>query len=112
MLAPEFTANGFARYEHPLENATISTILSFNVQGSHFFDITNSDISRQGTYALLDARVSYIPDDSFWQFNVFVENLTDEEYLVYTFDFTGIGGFNQLFFGRPLTWGVSLDLSF
>ncbi|WP_374764801.1 TonB-dependent receptor [Yunchengibacter salinarum] len=113
VLAPEVTANGFVRYTHaPGDSGELSHILSFNYQGSHFFDITNSDISRQGDYVLFDFRSTWRSDDGRYELSAFVENIFDKEYLVYTFDFTGIGGFNQQFFGPPRWWGVTLGVTY
>ena len=111
VLAPELTANGFVRYGHDLGSGELSFSVNFNYQSEHFFDITNSAISRQEDYALFGARVAYEHDDG-WNVAVFGENLFDEEYLVYSFDFTGPGGFNQLFYGKPQWFGVSAGYRF
>ncbi len=111
VLAPEFTANGFVRYGRPVGKGELSGSVSFNYMSEHFFDITNSPNSRQSGYAVLGARIGY-EDDSGWRIAVFGDNLFDEEYLVYTFDFTGPGGFNQRFFGRPQWFGVSAGVDF
>ncbi|WP_172439023.1 TonB-dependent receptor [Porphyrobacter sp. TH134] len=111
VLAPRFTANGFVRYGKPVGKGELSGSVSFNYQSEHFFDITNSPNSRQGAYAVVGARIGY-EDDSGWRIAVFGDNLFDEEYLVYTFDFTGPGGFNQRFFGRPQWFGVSAGVDF
>lgn len=111
VLAPEFTANGFVRYGQPVGNGELSFLVSFNYQGEHFFDITNSDLSRENGYAVFGARIAYEDDDG-WNVALFGENLTDEEYLVYTFDFTGPGGFNQRFFGKPQWFGISAGYNF
>jgi len=112
VLAPGLTANGFVRYGQLVGNGELAGTVSFNYQGEHFFDITNSALSRQGGYALFDARLSYGPEDGPWEVAVFGRNLTNKEYLVYTFDFTGLFGFNQQFFGPPRWWGGSLTLTF
>ena len=88
----------------------LSGMVSFNHQGSHFFDITNSPQSREGSYTLVDARIGYEADSGNWELAAFAKNLFDKEYRVYTFDFGGIGGFNQQFFGRPQWFGVQLTL--
>ena len=41
-----------------------------------------------------------------------MNNFTNEEYLVYTFDFTGTFGFNQQAYGRPRWGGVSFRYNF
>jgi hypothetical protein len=38
--------------------------------------------------------------------------VTDEEYLAYTFDFTGTFGFNQQAYGSPRWAGVSFRYNF
>ena len=113
VLAPEITVNGFVRYAQPVYKGELAGVLSFNYQGEHFFDITNSDISREDGYFLLDARLSYVMgDQNQIEFAVFGKNLTDKEYRVYTFDFTGPAGFNQQFFGPPRWFGGSVALRF
>lgn len=112
VLAPNVTANGFVRYAQPVGAGELAGTFSFNYQGEHFFDITNSELSREDGYLLLDARLAYVVNDGMWEFAVFGRNLTDKEYRVYTFDFTGPAGFNQQFFGPPRWWGGSIRLNF
>jgi len=112
VLAPNLTANGFIRYGKPVGGGELAGTFSFNYQGEHFFDITNSDLSREAGYVLFDARLAYGPEDGPWEIAVFGRNLTNKEYRVYTFDFTGLFGFNQQFFGPPRWWGGSVTLEF
>jgi iron complex outermembrane receptor protein len=41
-----------------------------------------------------------------------VKNLTNEEYRVYSFDFTSAAGFNQNFYAAPRWVGVTLNYTF
>ncbi len=112
VLAPEFSLNGLARYSIPLSgDSWVALQLDFNHQGDHFFDITNSDVSKEDAYTVLNARVSYQVNDKL-NLAAWVKNLADEEYRVYTFDFTGIAGFNQQFFAPPQWFGVSAHYQF
>ena len=105
VLAPEFTANGVARYETPIGNGVGSLQVSFNHQGSHFFDLQNTN--EEGSYTLFDARVGYsFGETDNLELYVFGKNLTDEEYRVYSFNFADAAGFQQEFFGRPAEYGV------
>lgn len=107
VLAPEFTANGVARYETELGNGMGSIQLAFNHQGSHFFDLQNTN--REGAYTLFDGRVGYaFGDDENLELYLFGKNLTDEEYRVYSFNFDSAGGFQQEFYGRPREYGIGL----
>ena len=108
VLAPEMSINGILRYQ---ATDVVSVQLDFNHQGEHFFDITNSDLSKEDSYTVVNARVGYDVTDN-CTVSAFVKNLTDEEYRVYTFDFTGPAGFNQQFFAPPRWYGASVNLRF
>lgn len=108
VLAPEFTLNGLVRYQ---ATDALSLQVDFNHQGDHFFDITNSDLSKEDAYTVFNARIGYDVNSNL-NLSAFVKNLTDEEYRVYTFDFTAAAGFNQQFFAPPRWAGVSLNYSF
>ena len=112
VLAPEFTFNGLVRYEFPLENNRgISFQIDFNHQGSHFFDITNSQVSKEDSYTVFNTRVAYRWNEKL-TFAVWGKNITDEDYRVYTFDFTGPAGLNQQFYAPPRWFGVSASYNF
>ncbi len=106
VLAPEFTINGLVRYEQNVGRGAVAYQLSFNHQDDHYFDITNKELSKEEAYTLLDGRVSYEVDN--WEFAIYGQNLTDEEYRVYTFDFSGPAGFNQQFYGKPRWFGATV----
>ncbi len=109
VLAPEFTANGFIRYERPLGFGTGSAMVSFNHQGAHYFDITNTDASKENAYTIVDARLAMATEDDKYEFSVFAKNLFQEEYRVYSFDFAGPAGLLQNFYGRPRWFGASIS---
>ena len=108
VLAPNLTFNGSLSYERDLAVGSLKGAVDFSYQGEQFFDITNSDVSQEDSYALVNLRLAYTtgPSDNY-EVAFFVNNLTDTEYRVYTFDFTGPAGFNQQFFGRPRWFGGS-----
>jgi len=108
VLAPEFTVNGIIRYQATEE---LSAQLDFNYQGEQFFDITNSEVSTEDAYTVFNARVGYRIND-FWKVSAFVKNLSDEEYRVYSFDFTQNAGFIQEFYARPRWVGVNVQYNF
>jgi iron complex outermembrane receptor protein len=112
VLSPDFSMNGLARYEWGAFGGTLSMQADFNHQGDHFFDITNIDIAEEDSYTVWNARAAYRSGDEKWQVALFGKNLSDKEYRVYTFNFTGAGGFNQQFFAPPRWYGVNVSYSF
>ncbi|MBR9910085.1 MAG: TonB-dependent receptor [Gammaproteobacteria bacterium] len=108
VLAPEFSLNGLVRYQ---ATDALSLQLDFNHQGDHYFDITNSDRSKEDAYTVFNARVGYQVNENL-KVALFAKNLTDEEYRVYTFDFTGPAGLNQQFYAPPRWVGANLNYSF
>jgi len=112
-LAPNVSANGSISYEKPAFGGKVKGTVDVTYNGSQFFDITNNDLSDEDGYALVNLRAAYTGgDDDQYEFAVFVNNVTDTEYRVYSFDFTGGIGVNQEFFGRPRWWGGSLTYNF
>lgn len=112
VLAPEFTANGAVAYTLDFMGGELVGSFDFSHQGEHYFDITNSAISRSDSYTIFGARIAYTDPSDTYKLAAFVKNLTDEEYLVYTFDFTGPAGLNQQFYGPPRWFGASVEFRF
>lgn len=108
VLAPEFSFNGLIRFQ---ATDALSFQVDFNHQGDHYFDITNSDVSEEDSYTVFNARIGYKVSDNL-TVAAYVKNLTEEEYRVYTFDFSGPAGFNQQFFAPPRWWGVNINYNF
>lgn len=110
VLAPEFSANGLARYTWNLGGSLVSVQADFSHQDDHFFDVVNQQIARESGYTVWNARAAYaFGSDLSWELSAWVKNLTDEEYRRYTFDFSGPGAFNQQFFAPPRWYGVTLN---
>lgn len=108
VLAPNFSLNGLVRYQ---ATEKMSFQIDFNHQGEQFFDITNSEISREESYTVFNARIGYDISENL-SVSAFIKNLTDEEYRVYSFDFTGPAGLNQNFYAAPRWAGVTLAYTF
>ncbi len=108
VLAPSYSVNGLVRYQATEE---LSMQIDFNHQDEQFFDITNSDVSNESAYTVFNARVGYEINENL-SVSAFVKNLTNEEYRVYSFDFTGAAGYNQNFYAAPRWVGVTLNYTF
>ena len=108
VLAPKYAVNGIIRY---YATDSISVQLDFNHQGEQFFDITNSEVSTEESYTVFNARVGYQINDA-WKVSAFAKNITDEEYRVYSFDFTQNAGYIQEFYARPRWMGINIQYNY
>ena len=109
VASPDVAANALVRYEWPAFSGNLAVQAWANYQDELFFDIQNSPVSLEDGYTVGNLRVSYAGQDDRWELAAFVNNVTDEEYLSYTFDFTGTFGFNQQSYGAPRWYGVSFQ---
>ncbi len=110
--APDWSFNASARYEWEIFKGSMAAIATYSYQGKTYFDIQNPDIAKEDGYSLTNLRLEWLSPDQDWTIAAFVNNVTDEEYLVYTFDFTGSFGFNQQAYGKPRWAGASIRYSF
>lgn len=109
VAAPDLSANALLRYEWPAAGGKFAAQLWGNYQDETFYDIQNVPVSREDGYAVGNFRFSYTSGDDRWSLAAFVYNFTEEEYLSYTFDFTGTFGFNQQAYGAPRWAGLSFQ---
>lgn len=112
VAAPGVAANALVRYEWPAFNGHLAVQAWANYQDEVFYDIQNVPVSREDGYTVANLRVSYAAENDRWVLAAFVHNLTDEEYLSYTFDFTGVFGFNQQAYGQPRWAGATFQYNF
>jgi iron complex outermembrane receptor protein len=112
VAAPDVAANASVRYEWPMLGGKTAILGTVTYQDDIYYDIQNVPVSFEDGYTVGNLRLSYANDASPWEIAAFVDNVTDEEYLVYTFDFTGTFGFNQLAYGKPRWYGVSFRYNF
>jgi iron complex outermembrane receptor protein len=110
--APDFNVSGLVRYEWPALDGTLAVQGSGSYQQEIWYDIQNHPISKEDGYTVVNLRASYTSGDGSWETYVFVNNAFEEEYKSYTFDFTGLFGFNQQAAGLPRWWGLGARLKF
>ena len=107
VAAPEFSATALVRYEWPAWGGKLAVQAWGSYQSPVTYDIQNVSVSKQGGYGLGNLRASYSDAAQRWEVAAFVHNITNQEYLSYTFDFTATFGFNQQAYGKPRWAGVS-----
>jgi iron complex outermembrane receptor protein len=108
VAAPDVTFNGLARYQWPAFAGTMAALAKFHYQSETFYDIQNYSNAREDGYVVGDVRLEWASQDDRWRLALFVNNIADEEYITYTFDFAGALGFNQVAYGKPRWYGGSI----
>ncbi|MEP1385521.1 MAG: TonB-dependent receptor [Paraglaciecola sp.] len=112
--SPEWNVNGLLRYEVPLSSGYIAIQGDFVYRDDVKFSLVEAETVQQEAYTLFNASISYTTDDQLWQVRAFVNNLTDEEYIVQAFDLSGtdVFGMTEQYYGKPRWAGVSVKYSF
>ena len=85
--------------------------LAANHVGEQYFNVINAETTRGGDYTLVDASLSYAPSDK-WEITVFVNNVTDEEALNYSYDISSYGKYTIQVYGPPRWAGARLKMNF
>ncbi len=109
--SPEWNLNGLVRYEWAMFGGAMAAQLDADYRSEHFFALTGAEPVTEEGYVVLNFSISYDVNDA-WNVTAFVRNLTDEEYLVQTFDLAGPFGLTEQYYGRPQWAGVSASYHF
>lgn len=112
--SPEWSYNAMVRYEVPVGAGHLAFQVDAQRRSEHYFSLTRLPTVTEDGYTLSNALVSYSHGDDLWTLSAFVHNLTDEEYLVQTFDLSGpnVFGLVEQYYGKPRWWGVSFRYNF
>ncbi len=115
---PKWNINGLIRYEFPVGAGFMAVQSNVDYRSQHFFTLVGAPVSTQKGYVLVNASVAYIAPSEDWTLRFFVNNITDEEYLVQTFDLSGnidnggLFGLAEQYYGKPRHWGVTASFNF
>ncbi len=109
--SPEWNFNALARYEREIGGGgSIAVQADMQYRSEVLFALTGLETVRQDGYSVWNAAISYTSAEGRWVATAFLENLTDEEYLVQTFDLSGLDvfGLTEQYYGRPRWGGIRL----
>jgi iron complex outermembrane recepter protein len=111
--APEWNLNALVRYEWPMFGGYVAAQGDIVYIDEHIFALTGAETVTEDGYSVSNVSLTYTTEDRNWEVSAFVDNVTDEEYLVQTFDLSGLDNFGmtEQYYGRPRWWGVSLKYS-
>ena len=114
VVSPEWKFNGMVRYEWPMFGGYVAAQADAVYIDTVYFALTGFDTVKQDGYTVANVSLSYATQDRKWLARAFVDNVGDTEYLVQTFDLSGMNvfGLTEQYYGRPQWWGVSLQYNF
>lgn len=108
-ISPKMTLNGLIRYEWPAFDGTLSAQMDGNWKDDVTFNLVPTPALREKAYGLLNARIAYTDQNEKWSAAVFVRNLADQYYRVYSFDTSGDFGALEDVPGTPRWFGASIS---
>jgi iron complex outermembrane receptor protein len=87
--APEIKGNTFIEYAHDLgTGGTLTMFGQVSYTDKIFFNAANDPNASQSSYTLVDARLTWAPNDSNFEVSIFGKNLWDKEYVHNVVQFT------------------------
>lgn len=110
---PRWSGNFTGEYTVPVSALyDLAARIDYTYRSTVYHDISGSPLTRQGAYGLLNARLSFGPNDERWSIAAFGTNLTNKHYLTGATDFTSSFGFVFALVAPPAEWGVDLRYRF
>jgi iron complex outermembrane receptor protein len=100
--APAHKLNAAVQYFQSIDEGTFSYRLEYFWQDKSYFTAFNENISSQGAYGLVNARINYTPLDESWEFQIYGENLDNKDYSTSSREFPA---------GAPTNSGVTKDIN-
>ena len=106
--APSTSINGLVRKSWEAMGGEMAFQLDGKWNAEQFLEGTNALVSRQDSYAVANAQLSYGTDR--WNVAAWVKNLGDEDYLFYNLDL-GLIGFIEQVYAPPRQVGLTLRMN-
>ena len=110
-----------AVYDVPMPNgANLSISGKYGWTGDYVRDAAyqrilvdeSGNIITEPSYGILNARVTYTPQDGNWEVSAWGNNLTDEQYINGGFDTRNVWGYDFSVVGRSREYGLTVNMSF
>lgn len=110
MNSPKWNAALGFNWDQPVGGGTLIATGQYTYTSSKFTSYTNQPVERVGPVELVNASLSWGPDDADWTLGVYARNLFDEEYFNQKLNLAEIGTLASL--GAPREYGVTLRVGF
>lgn len=108
--APKWSASFGFNWELPVANGTLNTNAQYNYTSSKYSNYTNLPIELIEPLHMVNAGMSWGPDNAGWDIGVYARNLFDEEYYNQKLALPGIGALASL--GNPRQYGVIFNFTY
>jgi len=106
--APNYKANIAAIYTQPLAGGDLTFSGDVSFEDDSFSLVANNPASAVVDIpTLINGRIAYTPEDSFWSIALWAKNITDEEYWR-----AGTATANAVYASEPATYGVDVGFNF
>jgi len=110
MNSPKWNASAGFNWQTALGNGKLTTTGQYSYTSSKFTSFTNMPVERVGPVSLVNASMSWGPEDAGWKIGVYGRNLLDKTYFNQKLNIAGTGTFASL--GSPREYGVNFKYSF
>ena len=110
---PEWDVNAGAEYTFSLGSVgSLAVRADYSWRSDWYNDTANTPALHQDDTGLLNARITYSSPKGNWQVAAFGTNLTDEHYVTGGVGGGAVLGIDEVQYGRPQEYGVTLRYSF
>ena len=110
MNSPEWNAAGGINWVGQVGPGELNANAQYSYTSSKFTSYTNLPVERVASISLVNASLSWAPDNSMLEIGVWARNLFDEQYFNQKLNLGGIGTLASL--GAPRTFGLDLRYGF
>jgi iron complex outermembrane receptor protein len=110
--SPEYKLNMAANYYHDIDVGQLGYRLEYYWQDREYYTAFNEDVSSQGAYGLVNARINFLSLDEQLELQFYGENLINEAYSTSSREFPAatVGVTKDI--NPPRTFGVKLAYNF
>ncbi|HEY2660890.1 MAG TPA: TonB-dependent receptor [Caulobacteraceae bacterium] len=109
---PKVSADLLARYDFHTEEGVFFAQGDIQYTGRSCFSVLCAPVEHEPEHTVGNLRFGYTPPDKKWDLSVFVNNVGQTIYRVYTFDVAAFTGQIPSVYAKPRTWGVTATYRF
>ncbi len=110
--APKTSLQGLARYEFAAGPGLLAVQGDVEYTGKFCFSVLCAPVEQEGAHTVYNARLTWTPDSKKWDASVFINNIGNEIYRLYTYDVAGFTGQIPSVYAKPQSWGATMTYHF